>query len=57
MPSEPASWQGELELLPLPGEAGDAKPDAAAAETADAGSAPAVPPDASAGSDHGSDWG
>ena len=57
LPSEPASWQGELELLPLPGEAGDAKPDAAAAETADAGSAPAVPPDASAGSDRGSDWG
>ena len=57
LPSEPASWQGELELLPLPGEAGDAKPDAAAAETADAGSAPAVPRDASAGSGHGSDWG
>ena len=31
---EPAAWQGELDLVPLPGEAGDPKPDAAAAETA-----------------------
>ena len=39
MPSEPASWQGELALLPLPGEAGDAQSDAAVTETAD-GKAP-----------------
>ena len=31
MPSEPAAWQGELDLVPLPGEAGDPEPDAAAA--------------------------
>ena len=70
MPSEPASWQGELALLPLPGEAGDAQPDAAAAETADgkapeskskspdAGSEPANPPRSSGGGGgRGSDWG
>lgn len=39
MAAEPASWQGELDLVPLPGEAGDPQPDAAAAET-DAGKAP-----------------
>ncbi len=69
MAPEPAAWQGELALLPLPGEAGDPQPDAAAAETADgkapesgdgtpdAGSAPAGPPDSSAGGGRGSDWG
>ena len=39
MPSEPAAWQGELDLVPLPGEAGDPQPDAAAAGT-EAGKAP-----------------
>ena len=69
MPSGPAAWQGELDLAPLPGEAGDPQPDAAAAETAngkapesgdgtpDAGSAPANPPDSSAAGGRGSDWG
>ena len=36
MPAEPASWQGELDLLPLPGEAGDPNSDGAVGETADA---------------------
>ena len=35
MPPEPVSWQGELDLVPLPGEAGDSKSDAAPDETAD----------------------
>ena len=34
-PPEPAAWQGELDLVPLPGEAGEAQPDAATAETAE----------------------
>ncbi len=34
MAPEPAAWQGELALLPLPGEAGDPQRDAASAETA-----------------------
>ncbi len=38
-PSEPASWQGEPALLPLPGEAGDPEPDAVPDETVD-GEAP-----------------
>ena len=38
LPPEPAAWQGELALLPPPGESGDPEPDAAA-ETAD-GKAP-----------------
>ena len=29
------SWQGELDLVPLPGEAGDSRSDAALDETAD----------------------
>ena len=37
LPAEPASWQGELALVPLPGEVADAEPDAASA--ADGGSA------------------
>ena len=37
MPPEPASWQGELALIPLPGESGGASPDAASA--AEGGSA------------------
>ena len=63
--------QGELDLVPLPGEAGDAQPDAAAAETADgdggapvpqgdapdAGSEPADLPRSSDGGGRGSDWG
>ena len=49
-PPEPAAWQGELALLPPPGEAGDPQPDGAAAETADGkeadadGAAPAQAP-------------
>ena len=39
MPPEPAAWQGELDLVPLPGEAGNPQPDAAAAES-EAGQAP-----------------
>ena len=39
LPPEPASWQGELALHPLPGEAGDPEPDAAPGQTAD-GKAP-----------------
>ncbi len=39
MPSEAVSRQGELALLPLPGEAGDVQPEAAADETVD-GEAP-----------------
>ena len=35
LPPEPAAWQGELALLPLPGEAGEPQPDAAAAKSAD----------------------
>ena len=35
----PAAWQGELDLVPLPGEAGDPQPDGAADETAE-GKAP-----------------
>ena len=38
-PPEPAAWQGELDLVPLPGEAGAAQPDAATAEPVD-GKAP-----------------
>ena len=34
MPPEPAAWQGELDLVPVPGEARDLQADAAAAETA-----------------------
>jgi len=71
-----APHQGELELVPLPGEAADPQPDAASAETADGkapdadgaapepqdgvpdvGSEAAGPPDSSAGSGRGSDWG
>ncbi len=69
MPSEPASWQGELDLVPLPGEDVDPQPGAAAADGAasapvpqgdapDAGSGPADPPRSSdGGSGRGSDWG
>ncbi len=62
MPFGPASWQGELDLVPLPGEAGDAQPDVAAAETADgkapdAGSGRADPPRSSDGGRRGPDWG
>ena len=32
-PPEPAAWQGELDLVPLPGEAGDRQPNMALAET------------------------
>ena len=39
LPPEPASWQGELDLVPLPGAAGDPKSEAAPAKTAD-GEAP-----------------
>ena len=65
VPSEPASWQGEMDLVPLPGEDVDPQPGAAAAETAaadgaasapvpqgdapDAGSGPADPPRSSDG--------
>ena len=35
MPPDPAAWQGELDLVPVPGEARDLQSDAAAAETAD----------------------
>ena len=35
MPPEPAAWQGELDLVPLPGEAGDPQSDTAPDETAD----------------------
>ena len=35
MPPEPAAWQGELDLVPLPGEAGDPQSDTASDETAD----------------------
>ncbi len=35
LPPEPASWQGELDLVPLPGEAGDPERNAGPAETAD----------------------
>ena len=35
MPPEPAVWQGELDLMPVPGEARDLHWDAGAAETAD----------------------
>ena len=35
MPPEPVSWQGELDLVPLPGEAGESRSDAAPDETAD----------------------
>ena len=35
LPPEPAAWQGELDLAPLPGEAGASQSEAAAAETAD----------------------
>ncbi|MDD9993332.1 MAG: hypothetical protein OXP75_16165, partial [Rhodospirillales bacterium] len=62
-PSEPAGWQGELDLVPLPGEAGDAEPDAAAAETA-AGEGPEAdaerpspPRPSDSGAGRGSDWG
>ena len=68
MAPEPAAWQGELALFPLPGEAGDPQPEAAAEtaeakapesedRTPDAGSEEASPPDASASSGRGSDWG
>ena len=68
VPPEPAAWQGELDLVPLPGETGGPQPGAAAAETVDgkaqedgvpdAGSEPANPPVSSdAGSGRGSDWG
>lgn len=45
MPPEPAAWQGELDLVPLPGEAGDPQLNAATGETepgkaADAGGTP-----------------
>ena len=67
MPPEPAAWQGELDLVPLPGEAGDPQPDATAAETEagkapqdgarDGGSEPANPPPSDAAGGRGSDWG
>ena len=63
MPPAPAAWQGELDLVPLPGEAGDAKPDAAAdqipeGKAPDAGSEPGSPPRAAgASAGRGSDWG
>ena len=67
MPPEPAAWQGELDLLPLPGEVGAVQPDAAADESAvgkapldgepDAGSEPGSPPRPSgAGGWRGSEW-
>ena len=34
-PPEPAAWQGELDLVPLPGEASEAQPDVATIETAE----------------------
>ena len=48
MPPEPVSWQGELDLVPLPGEAGDSRSDAAPDETADtmAPESKGKPPDA-----------
>ena len=69
MPPEPVSWQGELDLVPLPGEDVDPQPGAAAADGAasapvpqgdapDAGSGPADPPRSSdGGSGRGPDWG
>ena len=69
MPPEPASWQGELDLVPLPGEAGDSLPDAAATITTDgkapesrdkapeAGPGPAAAPGSSDAGGCGSDWG
>ena len=35
MPPEPTAWQGKLDLVPLPGEAGDPQSDTAPDETAD----------------------
>ena len=48
MPPEPVSWQGELDLVPLPGEAGESRSDAAPDETADtmAPESKGKPPDA-----------
>ena len=67
VPPKPAAWQGELDLVPLPGEAGDPQPDATAAETEagkapqegarDGGSEPANPPLSDAAGGRGSDWG
>ena len=45
-PPEPAAWQGELDLVPLPGEAGGPQPDAAPAangEATEGGPGRAVP--------------
>ena len=69
-PSEHAAWQGELDLVPLPGEAGGLQTGGAGAQTTagqapesketapDAGSGPANPPSSSdTGGGRVTDWG